>query len=193
MRRVVMIVFAALLFLPEVMKNRMSRDLPAHTVFHVLSSGRVLVKISGDVLHPGIYAVSANSLALSVIELAEPLYSLKKSVIEPFAPRPLQSGSAVNLKVQPDGLFLITRDQMAVPERIALGIPLEISTMNEADFDRLPGIGPALARRIVEYRQTNGGSLRADDLAAVSGIGKKKFKVIRSYFQPPLNTGKIKD
>jgi competence protein ComEA len=71
---------------------------------------------------------------------------------------------------------------MPVPERMVLGIPLDISVMSEADFDRLPGIGPALARRIVEYRQNNGGILRVEDLAAVQGIGEKKFNKLRAYF-----------
>ncbi len=182
MRRVVMVVCAALFFVPGVMKSRTSRDIPAHTAFRALSSGRVSVKMSGDVHYPGIYEVPAKTLAASVIKMAEPLRPLKPYIIDPSAASPLQSGSAVRLVAEPDGSLLLTVDHMTVPERMVLGIPLEISTMSEADFDRLPGIGPALARRIVEYRQNNGGILRVDDLAEVEGIGKKKYKTIRTYF-----------
>jgi competence protein ComEA len=184
MWRVVLIVCAALLLLSVSMKNRTRQDIPAHAVFRALSSGRVTVKVSGAVLHPGIYTVPANSLAASVINMAEPLHPLKQVIIDPAA-GPLLNGSAVTLAVQPDGSLLLTMGQMTVSERLVLGIPLDIATMSEADFDRLPGIGPALAKRIIEYRQNNGGILRIGDLTAIEGIGEKKYKMIRHYFQHP--------
>jgi competence protein ComEA len=180
-----MVLCAALLLVPVALKSRKNRDIPALTAFTVLSSGRVSVKIDGDVRHPGIYGVPANSLAVSVINMAVPMHPLKRYLIDPKAALPLQNGSAVMLAEQPDGSLLLSTDQMSASERLVLGIPLEISTMNEADFDRLPGIGPALARRIVEYRQNNGGLLHVGDLASVEGIGDKKYNKIRTYFQYP--------
>ena len=184
MRRVVMIACAALLLLPVTMKSLTSRNLSARTAFYALSSGSVSVKVSGDVLHPGIYEVPANSLATTVIKMAVPIRSLTRLVTDPVD-RPLLNGSAVTLIQQADGSHLLTVDQMTASERMVLGIPLDISTMNEADFDRLPGIGPALAKRIAEYRQKNGGILSVGDLAAIEGIGEKKYNTIRAYFQHP--------
>ncbi len=185
MRRAAMVVCAALVVIPVVMKSRMVQDLPDHAVFHVLSSGRVSVKVSGDVKHPGVYVVPVNSLAVVAINMAEPLHPLDQHNINSIASGPLLNGSAVSLAVQPDGTQRMTVGQMMVSERMVLGIPLDITTMTEADFDRLPGIGPALAKRIVEYRQNNGGFLRVEDLAAVEGIGEKKYQKIQAYFQPP--------
>lgn len=186
MRRAVMIACAALLFLPVVMKSRTSQDITDRAAFRPLSSGKISVKMSGDVLHPGIYGVTANTLAESVINMAVPLHPLKKCTIDPAA-RPMLNGSAVKLAVQPDGSFLLTMDQMTVSERLVLGIPLDITTMSEADFDRLPGIGPALAKRIIEYRQNNGGMLRVEELNAVEGIGDKRYNKLRGYFQGAVN------
>ena len=182
-----MVICAALLFVPVVMKNRTSQDIPARTVFRVLSSGRMMVKVSGDVTHPGVYEVPANSLAGSVIKMAIPVRPLKQPLNDPSA-RPLLNGSAVTLAIKSDGLFLLTTAHMTVPERLVLGIPLDISTMSEADFDRLSGIGPVLARRIVERRQKNGGILRVDDLKTIEGIGESKYRMIMVYFQHPLIT-----
>ena len=191
MRRVVMIACAALLFVPVALKSRKSQDIPALTAFRALSSGRVSVKVSGDVVHPGVYEVPANSLAVSAIKMAEPLRPLEHCKIDATAVRPLMNGSAIILAAQPDGSLLLTGDHMTVPERMVLGVPLDITIMSEADFDRLPGIGPALAKRITEYRQKNGGILRVDSLTAVEGIGEKKYKMIRPYFQVTVNKEKI--
>lgn len=173
-----MVICAALLFVPLSMKNRTSQDIPAPAVFHVLSSSKITVKISGEVLHSGIYEVAANSLADSVINMAEPLRPLVQCKIAPSAVIPLRNGSAVRLAMQADGILLLTAGRMTVTEQMVLGIPLDISMMNETDFDRLPGIGPALARRIAKFRQNNGGVLRVEDLARIRGIGEKKYQIL---------------
>jgi competence protein ComEA len=177
-----MIVCAALLFIPVILKNRTRQGIPSHTVFHALSSGRVSVKVSGDVLHPGIYEVPAKIMATCVINMAEPVRPLTQLLIA-SPDHALFNGAAVTLVEKPDGFYLLKLDEMTVTERIVLGIPLDISTMSQADFDRLPGIGPALAKSIVEYRQKNGGILRVSDLTMIEGIGEKKCKMIQAYIQ----------
>ena len=54
--------------------------------------------------------------------------------------------------------------------------------MSEADFDRLPGVGAVMARRIVEYRQKNGGKMNIEELLAVEGIGEIKYQKLVRYF-----------
>jgi competence protein ComEA len=51
-------------------------------------------------------------------------------------------------------------------------------------LDRLPGIGPALAGRIVESRRTDGPFRRADDLLRVRGIGPVLLERLRPLVQP---------
>ena len=57
---------------------------------------------------------------------------------------------------------------------------LDVNRATEQDFERLPGIGPVLAHRIVEYRRTRGAFQDIDQLRRVKGIGKKTFERIRS-------------
>lgn len=52
---------------------------------------------------------------------------------------------------------------------------LDLNAAAEADLVRLPGIGPVMAKRIVEYRQTHGPFKRLDDLRQVKGIGAKTY------------------
>jgi competence protein ComEA len=61
------------------------------------------------------------------------------------------------------------------------GQTLDINTASEAELTQLPGVGPSLARRIVEYRQANGPFATIDDLQNVSGVGPSKFAKMQPY------------
>jgi comEA protein len=52
---------------------------------------------------------------------------------------------------------------------------VNLNTASAADLERLPGVGPAMAARIVEYRQKNGNFKKIEDLMNVKGIGEKSF------------------
>jgi len=185
MQRFVMVLCALLLLVPLFIKSRTNQNNSDCAAFKVLSSGRVLVKISGDVLHAGVYEVSANALTVSVINMAVPLQPSNQ--IKSALTHPLKNGMAVSLNSLPDGTYVVKSGKTRVSELLALGIPLDITTMNEADFYSLPGIGPALAKRIVEYRHNNGGLLRVENLLSIEGIGEKKYHMLRNYFQPAIN------
>lgn len=58
---------------------------------------------------------------------------------------------------------------------------ININTATAAELDLLPGIGPALAGRIIEYREANGPYSRLDDLDEVSGIGPKTIAKLVPY------------
>lgn len=56
---------------------------------------------------------------------------------------------------------------------------LDLNRASAEELDALPGIGPVLARRIVEQRQRIGGFRAAEDLRSVRGIGPRLFERIR--------------
>lgn len=61
------------------------------------------------------------------------------------------------------------------------GQTLDVNTATEQELVALPGVGPGLARRIVEYRAANGPFQSVDDLQNVSGIGATKFDKLSAY------------
>ena len=63
-------------------------------------------------------------------------------------------------------------------EKQKLAFPININTANEKELDTLPGIGPAIARRIVEYRSSQPFT-KIEDIMQVKGIGEKKFAKIK--------------
>ncbi len=56
---------------------------------------------------------------------------------------------------------------------------ININKATEAELDTLPGIGPSLASKIIEYREQNGKFSSIEDIKNVSGIGDSKFEEIK--------------
>jgi competence ComEA-like helix-hairpin-helix protein len=65
--------------------------------------------------------------------------------------------------------------------------PVDINSATVEQLQQVPGIGPKMAEAIVHMRETSGPFRRVDDLLAIRGIGKKKYRLIRPYLtvRPP--------
>ena len=68
-----------------------------------------------------------------------------------------------------------------VPRGSAVSGLLDVNRADAKDFESLPGIGPVLAQRVIEYRATVGQFHAIDDLRAVKGIGPKIFERIKPF------------
>ena len=58
---------------------------------------------------------------------------------------------------------------------------VNINTANLSELDALPGIGPSIAQRIIDYREENGSFKSIEDLQNVKGIGTAKYEEIKDY------------
>lgn len=58
---------------------------------------------------------------------------------------------------------------------------VNINTASAQQLQLLPRVGPALASRIIEFRETNGPFKRVEELVAVRGIGEKSLEQLRPY------------
>jgi competence protein ComEA len=67
----------------------------------------------------------------------------------------------------------------------ALLLALNLNTATPKQLEALPGIGPVLANRIVEFREKKGGYKRIEELLAIPGVSEKKWKVLRQYLTVP--------
>lgn len=63
--------------------------------------------------------------------------------------------------------------------KAAAGGIVNINTASAEELDTLPGIGPAMAQRIIEYRETEGSFSAVEDIKKVRGIGEAKFQKMR--------------
>src|SRR5262249_13624206 len=64
----------------------------------------------------------------------------------------------------------------------ATGTPaiVNVNTASAAEFEALPGVGPKLAARIIEYRTKNGPFKKIEDLMNVRGLGEKNFVKLKA-------------
>ncbi len=67
----------------------------------------------------------------------------------------------------------------AQPDSDASGDMVNINTADAAQLTKLKGIGPAMAQRILEYREENGAFQSPEELQRVRGIGKAKFAKLK--------------
>lgn len=61
----------------------------------------------------------------------------------------------------------------------AIGGKVNINTADETTLETLPRVGPAMAARIVAWREANGRFAAIEDLMSVTGIGEKTFEGLR--------------
>ena len=63
----------------------------------------------------------------------------------------------------------------------AKALPVNINSASQEELEIIPGIGPEIARRIIEYRNQVQVFKTLDDLDKVKGIGPAKLQVIKDY------------
>ncbi|MCL4500280.1 MAG: helix-hairpin-helix domain-containing protein [Deltaproteobacteria bacterium] len=131
----------------------------------------VLVEVSGPGANPGVYAFDHGPTLKEIWQKSGAPGNA------PATPDKVNSGSRV--EISRDGSYRLTR--MHGIELLTLGLPIDLNSAGAADLEALPGIGPALAQRIVDYRQKHGSFKKIDDLMQVSGIGPKLLEKIRAH------------
>jgi competence protein ComEA len=144
------------------------------------------VHVAGTVRRPGLYRIAAGARVGAAVDAAG-------------GPGRRADLRAINLaaKVQ-DGQQIVVpaRGERAVsssaptaggdPTRPATapGAKLSLSSATVDQLDALDGIGPTLAKRIVEWREAHGGFTALEQLREVEGIGEKRFEALREAVEP---------
>jgi competence protein ComEA len=59
---------------------------------------------------------------------------------------------------------------------VQAGAKVNINTASAEELETLPGVGPAMAQKILEYRKANGPFKRVEELLNIKGIGEKSFQ-----------------
>ena len=142
----------------------------------------VVVAVAGKVRRPGLVRLPPGSrvadavaaaggvlpgVDLGLMNLARKLVDGELVVVGPAPP----AGAAPGAAPPP---------QPGAPSAgAATGSLLDLNTATVAQLDALPGVGPVLAQRIVDYRTEHGGFRSVDQLREVDGIGDSRFEKLR--------------
>lgn len=131
----------------------------------------VRVYVSGAVQHPDVYTLLQDSIVKDALEAAGgPTGEADLERIN--LALPVTDGQQVHVPRQGED-----NPPVEPPSRLpAIGSKLNINTADLASLESLPGIGPSLAQRIIDYRQAHGSFERIEDIMEVSGIGEAIFE-----------------
>jgi len=150
-------------------------------------SAEVVVHVSGAVKRAGVYrlAPAAESPTPSSRQAAQPNADLDALNLA----EPLQDGQKIHVprkgEVSAPTVASVppSRTPRGTPQAAAATpqFPINLNTATAEQLEAIPGIGPVLAQRIIEYRQTHGRFQSVDELLEVRGIGPKRLENMRPY------------
>lgn len=171
------------------------------------SAAPMYVHVTGEVARPGLYQMRPGARVmdavtgaggatanadLSLLNLASPLHDGQKLRV----PR---TGDAPETAPDP---VLVRADPAPTPAPTAFAPPAQapassgklrhpgegtvhLNSATEGDLQRLPGVGPSTAAKILDYRTAHGGFRTAQELMEVKGIGPKKFAKMQPFVSVP--------
>jgi len=180
-KRFILFLAAAALSLPlfSIGHGPSRKDGPV--AFLPYTSTGVTVRLAGNVKSRGMYAFGKDVTIADVINMTVPVTPAEmpeKTLLDVQ----LKQGDVVEISSGTLQLLDIHVKTMKARERMLLGIPLHPDRMERDDWQCLPGVGPKLAQRILNDRQINGDFYTVEAVRRVSGIGEKKFNMLRKYF-----------
>ena len=134
------------------------------------------IHVAGAVTQPGVYTLPVESIVEEAITAAGgPLEEAILDMVNMAAV--LEDGQQIFVPAKGD-----TSSETYPSDPIFISASAEkinINTAPAAKLESLPGIGPSLAKKIVEFRETHGPFLKVEDLLNVSGIGPAKLEEIQ--------------
>ncbi|MFK4086420.1 helix-hairpin-helix domain-containing protein [Kribbella sp. NPDC020789] len=137
----------------------------------------LVVHVAGKVRRPGLVRAPTGSRVADALTLAGgPLRGVDLSSLN--LARQLTDGEQILVGTPAPPATSSTSTSTAAPSATA---PVNLNTATVAQLDALPGVGPVLAQRILDYRAENGPFATVDQLQEVPGVGPKKFDSLKPH------------
>ena len=146
----------------------------------IVAPPMLVVDVQGEVLKPGVYKLPANSRVNDAIKAAG---GASKSADLSYInqARLVKDGEQIYVerKISTSGGTSSNRTTTRRSSNTLTGV-LNINRATAKELEKLPGIGPVLASRIIDYRKLNGNFQSIEELSKVQGIGASTLEKYKS-------------
>lgn len=164
------------------------------------SRGIIYVHVSGAVVAPGVYEVKAGARKLDALKLAGGvqtnadlnrvnLAGFVEDGEQIYVPQKGEALPEVAVKSKKGKTSTTSKRKTTPKPKIKTTPPppgpWNLNTATLEQLDTVPGIGPALAAKIIQYRTEQGLFESYEDLQKVSGVGPAKLEKFRPYLYVP--------
>ena len=155
----------------------------------------IVVEVAGEVIKPGVYKLASGSRVDDALVMAGGIgakadrdwiaININKAALLSDGEKIYVPSKAEALKSQIPISNLQSNSNNQIPNenKNVLGVTtngkISINNADAGKLDELPGIGPAIAQRIIDYRKANNGFKNVEEIKLVSGIGDKLYEKIK--------------
>jgi len=136
-------------------------------------AAQIVVDVAGSVARPGLYHLPSGTRIADAVAAAGGA-TRKADITLVNLAAPLADGEQV----------LVPARGAAVEGAASPTAPVDLNTATPEQLDALPGIGPATAQKIVDYRQAHGPFHAVEELEGVPGIGPSKLAQLKGLVIP---------
>lgn len=175
-------------------------DSEEESIEQISTGNKIYVYVAGEVNNKGVVILNEGSRIVDAIESAGGITD-KADISKINLAYVLEDGTKINIPSKDelknnDGFRHIISGadesdnentssensaEVKAKENIKKNSRVNINNASQTELETLPGIGPSLALKIINYRNENGKFKVIDDIKNVSGIGENKYKELEKY------------
>jgi competence protein ComEA len=171
---------------PRSLKEREPLLFPAKQEAPRVPSGgkEFVLELEGSVERRGIIQARPGMTAGEALEKAGGVYG-GLSLPEEALGQKIERSSRLSVLPGREGKGSVLVEALPPAKLKALSIPVSVNSATAEELDALPGIGPKMARAIVEFREKYGKFSSPEDLLRVPGMGPKKLAALNPHITVP--------
>ncbi|MEV5571445.1 ComEA family DNA-binding protein [Spirillospora sp. NPDC052269] len=165
-------------------------DTSSHASAGPSGGPQLVVQVIGKVRRPGVLTLATGSRVADALNAAGGVRPGTDTGALNLA-RKLMDGEQIAVGIHPpapppgQGPAPPGGTMPGSPSGTSPGAPLDLNTATAEQLDQLPGVGPVLARRIIDYRTQHGPFRSVDQLQEVPGIGARRLTDLKPLLNAP--------